>query len=50
VYLTFKPELLIQLSDSSVSRGVITFLIAIATVGIAVITVVNIFLGSGTKE
>src|ERR1700730_4475401 len=50
VYAVFKPELLSSLADSATSRGVIAFLIAIATVGIAVITVVNSFLGSGTKE
>ncbi|MDO9709046.1 hypothetical protein [Paracraurococcus lichenis] len=50
VYLNFNTSLLTDLSNPAVSRGVITFLVAIATVGIAVIVVVNSLLGTGSKE
>lgn len=47
---SFNPAFLQQIATIEAARGLITFLFAVATVGIAVIVVLAAFLGNGSPE
>jgi len=49
-YLAFGGLSLTDLAKPDIARGLLTFLFGVTTVGIAIIVVLSVFLGQGTKE